>query len=55
MGSVLEQYISNALSPAKVIRVDVHEDEEMAVVIVPDHQLSLAIGRKDKMSDWLRD
>ncbi|HHX37768.1 MAG TPA: transcription termination/antitermination protein NusA, partial [Clostridiaceae bacterium] len=43
---VLERYISNALSPAKVIRVDVDEAEEMAVVIVPDHQLSLAIGRE---------
>lgn len=41
-----EIFISNAMSPAKVIRVDVNEDERSARVIVPDHQLSLAIGRE---------
>ncbi len=39
-------YISNALSPAKVIRVEIHEDDQSAIVVVPDHQLSLAIGRE---------
>ncbi|NLJ94062.1 MAG: transcription termination/antitermination protein NusA [Clostridiaceae bacterium] len=37
-------FISNALSPAKVISVDLFEDGT-ARVVVPDHQLSLAIGR----------
>ncbi len=41
---ILENYISNALSPAKVVNVLVNEEENMAVVVVPDHQLSLAIG-----------
>ncbi|NLB09594.1 MAG: transcription termination/antitermination protein NusA [Clostridiaceae bacterium] len=39
-------YISNALSPAKVIRVETIEDDQSAIVVVPDHQLSLAIGRE---------
>lgn len=39
-------YISNALSPAKVIRVETNEDDQSAIVVVPDHQLSLAIGRE---------
>jgi N utilization substance protein A len=39
-------FISNSLNPAKVVRVDVHEEEKIARVIVPDHQLSLAIGRE---------
>ncbi|MHB1485472.1 MAG: transcription termination factor NusA [Saccharofermentanales bacterium] len=39
-------YISNALSPAKVIRVDINPDDRTARVIVPDQQLSLAIGRE---------
>lgn len=42
----LEVFISNALSPAKVLRVDVNEDDHSAQVIVPDQQLSLAIGRE---------
>lgn len=37
-------FISNALSPAKVLRVDLYDDDS-ARVVVPDHQLSLAIGR----------
>lgn len=40
------EYISSALSPAKVVRVEVDEEEKSAVVIVPDHQLSLAIGKE---------
>ncbi|MDD2579807.1 MAG: transcription termination factor NusA [Eubacteriales bacterium] len=39
-------FISNSLNPAKVIRVDLLEDEKIARVVVPDHQLSLAIGRE---------
>ena len=38
-------YISSALLPAQVMAVDVHEDEKFAQVIVPDDQLSLAIGK----------
>jgi len=38
--------IENALSPAKVISVDVNTEDRTARVIVPDYQLSLAIGRE---------
>lgn len=41
-----EQLIENALSPAKVVSVEVYEDEKAARVIVPDYQLSLAIGKE---------
>ncbi len=41
-----EILIENALSPAKVIRVEADEEERNAVVIVPDYQLSLAIGKE---------
>ena len=39
-------YIANALSPAKVIDVQINEEEKKARVIVPDYQLSLAIGKE---------
>ena len=38
--------IENALSPAKVITVLADPDEKDALVIVPDYQLSLAIGKE---------
>ncbi len=38
--------IENALSPAKVICVIADDDEKTAKVIVPDYQLSLAIGKE---------
>lgn len=38
--------IENSLSPAKVISVEVNPEEKSAKVIVPDYQLSLAIGRE---------
>lgn len=38
--------IENALSPAKVISVMADPDEKTAMVIVPDYQLSLAIGKE---------
>ena len=38
-------YISTALLPAKVLAVDIKEEENFAQVIVPDDQLSLAIGK----------
>ncbi len=39
-------YISNALSPSKVMNVSVNEKEKTAFVVVPDNQLSLAIGKR---------
>ncbi len=39
-------YIANALSPAKVVSVAVNEAEKASRVVVPDHQLSLAIGKE---------
>ena len=39
------QLIAEALTPAKVISVLVNEEEKRSVVIVPDQQFSLAIGR----------
>jgi N utilization substance protein A len=38
-------FISAALLPAKILAVDIKEDENFAQVIVPDDQLSLAIGK----------
>ncbi len=38
-------FISSALLPAKVMAVDINEEEKSARVIVPDDQLSLAIGK----------
>jgi len=40
------EFVANALSPAKVIEVRIYEDEKVARTIVPDHQLSLAIGKE---------
>lgn len=39
-------FISEALSPARVKDVRLDEEERVATVIVPDHQLSLAIGKE---------
>ena len=39
-------YIANSLNPAKVISVAVNEAEKVSRVIVPDYQLSLAIGKE---------
>lgn len=41
-----EEYIANALSPAKVASVMINYEEKAASVIVPDNQLSLAIGKE---------
>ena len=38
--------IENALSPSKVVTVDVDVEEKSAKVVVPDYQLSLAIGKE---------
>jgi N utilization substance protein A len=42
----VEEFVANALSPAKVKEVRVQPDGETALVIVPDYQLSLAIGKE---------
>jgi N utilization substance protein A len=39
-------FIANALQPAKVLTVELFEDDGVALVVVPDYQLSLAIGRE---------
>ncbi|WP_278381822.1 transcription termination factor NusA [Clostridium tyrobutyricum] len=41
-----EEYIANALSPAKVLDVDIDEDNKFAQIVVDDDQLSLAIGKE---------
>ena len=41
----IAEFISNALSPSKVEKVFVNEKENSALAIVPDYQLSLAIGK----------
>lgn len=40
------EFVANALSPSKVLEVIVNEEEKSTVVIVPDYQLSLAIGKR---------
>jgi N utilization substance protein A len=39
------QYIASSLSPATVLAVDINEEEMASKVVVPDNQLSLAIGK----------
>ena len=39
------EFITASLSPSKVISVDVNEEEKSASVVVPEYQLSLAIGK----------
>ena len=39
-------FIANALSPAQILNVELDEEEETATVVVPDKQLSLAIGKE---------
>jgi N utilization substance protein A len=41
-----EEFVANALSPAKVKEVRLLPDGETALVVVPDYQLSLAIGKE---------
>lgn len=52
-------FVSNALSPAKVLSVNIFESEGVAQVVVPDYQLSLAIGKEGqnarlaaKLTNW---
>lgn len=55
----LSVYISHALSPAQPLRVELNEVEQAATIVVPDRQLSLAIGREGqnarlaaKLTNW---
>jgi len=41
-----KQFVSNALNPAEVVEVMLDEEEQSATVVVPDFQLSLAIGKE---------
>lgn len=53
------EFVANALSPSKVLDVIVNEEEKSTIVIVPDYQLSLAIGKRGqnarlaaKLTNW---
>ncbi|NFT93034.1 transcription termination/antitermination protein NusA [Clostridium botulinum] len=53
------EFISNALSPAKVINAEVNEESKSAKIVVADDQLSLAIGKEGqnvrlaaKLTNW---
>jgi len=39
-------FIANALSPAQVLNVELNDKEKVATVVIPDKQLSLAIGKE---------
>jgi len=41
-----QEFVANALSPAKVMAVYPKTNEKVAIVVVPDYQLSLAIGKE---------
>ncbi|WP_297425102.1 transcription termination factor NusA [Clostridium sp.] len=54
-----EEFIANSLSPAKVLSVEVDENNKSAKVVVDDNQLSLAIGKEGqnvrlaaKLTNW---
>ncbi len=58
----LKRFITNALSPAEVVQVVADEDDRAAVVVVPERQLSLAIGKEGqnarlaaKLTGWRLD
>ena len=42
----LSRFIANALNPAQVLRVELDEETQAAIAVVPDRQLSLAIGKE---------
>jgi len=53
------KFVANALSPSKVLSVEIDEKEKIARVVVPDNQLSLAIGKEGqnarlsaKLTNW---
>ena len=41
-----ETFIKNAMNPAEVLNIHFMEEERTCIVVVPDYQLSLAIGKK---------
>jgi len=41
-----QKFIANSLGPAKIVKVTASEKEKSAVAVVPDNQLSLAIGKE---------
>lgn len=41
-----KEFIAAALSPSKVLAVAINEQDQSAKIVVPDHQLSLAIGKE---------
>jgi len=54
-----KEFVASALSPSKVVSVDVDEENKVARVVVPDYQLSLAIGKEGqnarlaaKLTSW---
>jgi len=56
------KFVCNAISPADVVLTNVFEDEETIEIVVPDDQLSLAIGKKGqnvrlaaRLTDWRLD
>ncbi|MDO4288913.1 MAG: transcription termination factor NusA [Eubacterium sp.] len=56
---VPEEYLANALSPAKVLKILVNKSEKTAIAVVDDFQLSLAIGKEGqnvrlaaKLTSW---
>lgn len=53
------KFVAASLSPAKVVAVEIWDEEKVARVIVPDYQLSLAIGKEGqnarlaaKLTNW---
>ncbi|MDD2446093.1 MAG: transcription termination factor NusA [Tissierellia bacterium] len=55
----IEEFIANSLSPSKVVKVIPSDKEKSTLVIVPDYQLSLAIGKEGqnarlaaKLTNW---
>lgn len=56
------KFVCNAISPAEVVLTNVFEDEDTIEIVVPDDQLSLAIGKKGqnvrlaaKLTEWRLD
>lgn len=54
-----QKFIANALAPAKVVKVEINNEQKIARVTVPEDQLSLAIGKRGqnvrlaaKLTEW---
>jgi len=55
----IREFIANSLSPSDTIKVEIDEENKSALVVVPDYQLSLAIGKEGqnvrlaaKLTNW---